>query len=261
LLYYYGLFGFCPEVITRESEITNTRKGEKMCFSAGASFAGGALITAAGVATVRKVREPSNMLFASIPLFFGLQQFAEGVVWLTLRSGGNNRLQDVAAYIFLVIALVIWPVMIPLSVRFMESLKKRKKILIIFLLAGALVSAYYAYHLLFYNVAPRIASHHIQYKGNAPRSLRLPAFILYLTATITPLFISSVRKTYIMGILIALSCLASGIFYKEYHTSVWCFFAALISIIIFWIIRDSGKADIFKTEGTRGRKGEGENGA
>ena len=99
-----------------------------MCFSAGASFAGGAVISAVGVITQRKVKKPEQRLFAVIPLLFGLQQFAEGVLWVTLRSGGGDLLQSAAMYIFLITALVIWPVMIPLSLWFMEEVKKRKKI-------------------------------------------------------------------------------------------------------------------------------------
>ena len=55
-----------------------------MCFSPEASFAGGIIISAIGVATVRKVHNPTQIVFASIPLFFGIQQIAEGFVWITL---------------------------------------------------------------------------------------------------------------------------------------------------------------------------------
>jgi hypothetical protein len=55
-----------------------------MCFSAGASFAGGVIITGIGVATIREVHKPSQMIFASIPVFFSVQQIMEGCLWLTL---------------------------------------------------------------------------------------------------------------------------------------------------------------------------------
>jgi len=47
-----------------------------MCFSAGASFIGGVVISAVGVATARKVRKPTQRLFMGIPFLFGFQQFA-----------------------------------------------------------------------------------------------------------------------------------------------------------------------------------------
>jgi len=44
-----------------------------MCFSPEASFAGGVIISAIGIATVKKVHKPSQIIFATIPLFFGIQ--------------------------------------------------------------------------------------------------------------------------------------------------------------------------------------------
>jgi len=65
------------------------------------------------------------------------------------------------------------------------------------------------------------------------------AFVIYLIATITPLFVSSIKRTHLMGILMFFSCLITAIFFTQYLLSVWCFFAALISGVIFWILRDS----------------------
>jgi hypothetical protein len=207
-----------------------------MCFSAEASFAGGAVITAVGLATVGKAKEPEQKLFAVIPLLFGLQQFAEGVLWTTLKSGGYDRLQNAATYIFLITALVIWPVMVPLAVRLMEQGKKRRKILNGLVAVGVLLSLFYAWCLVFRDVSPRIEGFHILYADNFPGTLIGIAFLFYLAATIIPLFVSSVRRMWLFGILIAVSCLVTGIFYAQYLTSVWCFFAALISVSIYWIL-------------------------
>jgi hypothetical protein len=43
-----------------------------------------------------------------------------------------------------------------------------------------------------------------------------------------------------------LSCAVTAIFFTQYLTSVWCFFAALISGVIFWILRDSKRKFIFE---------------
>jgi hypothetical protein len=67
----------------------------------------------------------------------------------------------------------------------------------------------------------------------------MPAFIIYLIVTITPLFISSIKRTHLLGVLMFLSCLVTAIFFTQYLTSVWCFFAAFISGVIFWILKDS----------------------
>jgi hypothetical protein len=216
-----------------------------MCFSAEASFAGGVVISAIGIATVREVHKPSQLVFASIPLFFGLQQFTEGFLWLTLRSPHFGTVQTFCTYMFLIMAEVLWPTMIPLSVLFMEKSKKRKKILWVLLVMGLFVSLYYAFCLLVFNVTPHIKGYHIQYKSDFPASWTMLAFMAYFIASVTPLFVSSIKRTHLLGILMFLSLLITAEFYLQYLASVWCFFAALMSVVIFWILRDSKKKFIF----------------
>jgi hypothetical protein len=203
-----------------------------MCFSSEASFAGGIIISAIGIATIKKVHNPSQLVFASIPLFFGVQQIVEGCLWLTIPYPEYGFAQKIGTYIFLIMADVLWPTIIPLSVLLMEENHKRKRVLRILLGTGIFLSLYYVYCLLFYNVTPQIMGYHIQYNTDFPVSLSMPAFLIYLIVTITPLFISGIKRTHLMGILMFLSCLVTAIFFTQYLTSVWCFFAALISGVI-----------------------------
>ena len=212
-----------------------------MCFSAEASFAGGIIISAIGVATVRKIHKPSQIVFASIPLFFGIQQIAEGFLWLTIPNPEYAAIQKFITMFFLVMALVIWPMMIPFSVLFMEEVKKKKRLLWGLLCMGAALSLYYGSCLIFCHVTPEISGFHVQYKNDFPDSVAIFAFTVYLFATIVPLFVSSVKRTYLLGIFMFLSCFISAVFFTQYLTSVWCFFAALISGVIYWILSDSKK--------------------
>jgi hypothetical protein len=224
-----------------------------MCFSPEASFAGGVIISSIGIFTIRKVHNPSQIVFASIPLFFGIQQFAEGCLWLTLPLPDYLSMQKISTYIFMVMAQVIWPSMIPLSVLLMEENPGKKKFLRILLVMGIALSLYYASCLILFDVTPRIMGYHIQYDTGFPHSLSIAAFIVYLIVTITPLFISSIKRTHLMGILMFLSCLVTAIFFTQFLTSVWCFFAAVLSGVIYWILRDSkrdfnlAKLKIFNT--------------
>jgi hypothetical protein len=210
-----------------------------MCFSPEASFAGGIILSTIGVATVMKVHKPSQLIFASIPLFFGIQQFAEGFLWLTLPFPEYVHIQKIFTYMFLIMAEVLWPMIIPFSVLYMEKNNNKKRILRIFLGLGILLSTSYACCLWLFNVNPQIMDYHIKYFSDFPKPLALVAFIIYLIVTITPLFVSSVKKTHLLGVLMFLSCLVTAIFFTQYLTSVWCFFAAIISGVIFWILRDS----------------------
>ena len=210
-----------------------------MCFSAEASFAGGIIISTIGIATVKKIHKPSQLVFASIPLFFGIQQIAEGFLWLTIPNPDYIHIQRFATYIFLTMAEVLWPVILPVSILLMEQNKKKRSVLWILLALGAALSVYYSFCMVFLHVNPQIIGYHIFYKSDFPDSLAILAFIVYLIATITPLFVSSINRTKLLGVLMFLSCLVTAIFFTQYLTSVWCFFAALISGVIFWILRDS----------------------
>jgi hypothetical protein len=213
-----------------------------MCFSPEASFAGGVIISAIGVATITKVHKSSQLVFASIPLFFGIQQIAEGFLWMTLPGNDFIITQKISTYAFLIMAQVIWPSLIPVSITLMEENIKRKRILGILSGLGLLLSLYYAFCLLTFSVNPQISGYHILYTNSFPKFLSNPAFAVYLFVTITPLFISGIKKTWLLGILMTLSCLVTAIFFRQYLTSVWCFFAALISGVIFWILLDSKRA-------------------
>jgi hypothetical protein len=220
-----------------------------MCFSAEASFAAGVVISAVGVAAVSSVHKPSQRLFAFIPLLFGLQQFAEGCLWLTLQSSNFELVNSICNYIFLITAQVIWPVMMPLSVLLMEEETKRRRILRILLVAGISLSLYYGFYLLTSNVTSEILNCHILYTIESPKTFSLPTFLLYLVTTVAPLFISSVKRMYLMGILMILSLAITVFFYRVHLTSVWCLFAALISIIILWILRsDNASGEMAKVK-------------
>lgn len=227
-----------------------------MCFSAGASFTAGALLSVAGAATLMEARKQSQKLFGVIPLIFAVQQFAEGCLWLILQNPDNEVIRKISTYTFLIAADIIWPSMIPLSILLMEKKESRKKILKILLVIGIIVSTYYAALLMIFNVVPRIENCHIKYISAAPKITGHIAFLLYLIVTLTPLFITTVRRMYILGILMFLSILVTVIFYIGNITSVWCFFAAVLSVAIFWILRGMNRA-----QGLIGAAAEGQEGS
>ena len=211
-----------------------------MCYSAGASFVGGVVISAIGVATVKEMKRPSQVAFASIPLLFGIQQITEGFLWLALTDPGYAYFQKPGTYLFLIMARIVWPALIPLSVLIMEEGGSHRRLHSILLAMGLSVSLYYSYCLLFLNVVPNIAGHHIQYISDFPESLAVPVFIIYFVAVITPLFISKNRRTRLLGVLMFLSCLVTAVLFFQYLTSVWCFFAAIISVVVYWILKAPG---------------------
>jgi len=203
-----------------------------MCFSPEASFTSGVILSAIGAVAVKKVTVPSRTLFASIPLVFGIQQLSEGFVWLSLQDPAYAGVQQGGMYTFLLMARVVWPTLMPLAVLRMETDEQKQRLLRLFVGLGLTVSAYYSYCLLFLHVEPNIAGHHVQYISNFPDSLAVPAFLIYFIASIPPLFLSTIKRTRLLGALLFLSSTVTAIFYIEYLTSVCCFFAAIVSVMI-----------------------------
>ncbi len=212
-----------------------------MCFSAPASFTSGILLTFVGIETLKKVHKPAQLSLACISLFFAFQQFTEGVLWLTIGKSGYAGLQTASTYIFMVMAEVIWPVLVPLSVLLMEENKTRKRILFALLAVGAAVALYYSYRLIFYDLHAEISRRHIVYQSTAPEYSEYVSIFFYLVATIVPLFVSSIKRIYIVGIIMGMSFMITALFYRKFLISVWCFFGAVLSFVIFYIIRESHK--------------------
>lgn len=209
-----------------------------MCFSAEASFSASIVLGVVGVIAVRKVKDPSQLAFASIPFLFSFQQLCEGVLWVALSNKEYAFLQPVTTYLFLIFAQVVWPTWVPLSILMIEKEPKRKKTLFIILGIGTLLSAYLTYCFIFYDLHAEISNHHIKYNLEFPHTdnlLWLTA-IFYFIPTVISTIISSVKRMQILGMIILLSCVITRLFTLQYFISIWCFFAAVISAMVLFIM-------------------------
>jgi hypothetical protein len=101
---------------------------------------------------------------------------------------------------------------------------------------GAIVSFYLAYCLMSYPVAAEITGRHIAYLQNYPVAPDKYCGTLYVMATILPPFFSPIKHMRLLGLAILISYVITQVFYTGYIVSVWCFFASVISIIVFMIM-------------------------
>lgn len=214
-----------------------------MCFSAGASFGAGALLTVIGVASIYKAQSTSQIIFASIPILFGLQQITEGFLWLALTNPAYASLRDASMYNFLVLAQVVWPVWVPFAILKLEPKKSRRGFQTLLVGFGVMVSLYLGYCLVTFPVSAEILGNHISYKEAFPPSLSRYCGFMYMVATIGPAFFSSVRRMWMLGVTVLISYLFTALFYTDYVVSVWCFFASIISVAIFAILQELKKSD------------------
>ncbi|MDD5197353.1 MAG: hypothetical protein PHN60_00670 [Candidatus Gracilibacteria bacterium] len=204
-----------------------------MCFSATASFTSGAILIVAGIFTLRHVRVKSSIPFASIPLLFGIQQTIEGMVWI---SFGSPIFHSVVTYIFALFAYVLWPIFVPITIWLIEKNPVRKKILFGISIVGTLVGIYLFACSIAGPVTCSIVQKSIAYQINVPYPFL--SFLLYFFATCVGSMVSSSLKIRIFGTAMLLSFFVAHALYPETLFSVWCFFAALLSLIIYIHMKD-----------------------
>lgn len=207
-----------------------------MCFSPTASFAAGIALSAAGAASIRETKGRSEVPFASIPLLFGAQQLTEGVIWVTF---GAAWLQSVMTFLYLLFSHVLWPIFIPLAVWYMEPVRWRRIILVPFILVGAVVGFYFLYYLFTDSVRPAVVNGCIAYNGE--HFYRTFVLSPYSVATCASCLFSSKRFINVFGVLTFLAAVVSYRFFQLNFVSVWCFFSAVLSALIFWYFRSQKK--------------------
>ncbi len=219
-----------------------------MCFSTNMSLGAGAALGVIGILSVRKVRKRSQLAFAAIPLLFSLQQFSEAFVWLSLTNKQYEAWEASAVNVFLFFAQALWPAWVPLSIWLLEKEAKRNKILGILMILGALLACYLTYCLFVYPATAAANAHHIAYTLDFPPLFINASITVYVLSTIAPPFISSDKKIQILGISVLGSFVLTQLFFDHYFISVWCFFAAIVSGSVLYLVVDMNKSNIKKAE-------------
>lgn len=195
-------------------------------------MAGGAL-SAVGVATIVRAKTVRELPLASIPLLFGIQQIIDGVVWV---SFGIPSLNTIAAFAYGLVAFVGWPIFAPYALLSIETDKTRREILEALAFVGLGVGLFFLYFVVSGGVSAQIANHCVAYDTPHPFEVGVLAF--YLIATSGPFLVSKNRILNLFGAVLLISFAVAGWFYVEIFSSVWCFFAAVLSAILFWYFKN-----------------------
>src|SRR5690349_11715467 len=115
-----------------------------MCFSMTADLVAGTALVPVAVLTLREVKFPRELPFALLPAIFSLHQFIEAGVWAHQDGDLSGGAVHVAVLAYVLIAFVLLPTYVPLSVLLLEPRGARLRVAP-FVVLGAVVSAYLAY--------------------------------------------------------------------------------------------------------------------
>ncbi len=215
-----------------------------MCFSAKASFAASGALYIIGLLCIRKTNKQFLPL-ATTPLIFAIQQASEGLVWIALTNGSLDFTYNIGMYTFIFCAGVWWPSWIAAILYFLENNQKRKNILLRGIMYGLFTSGIYLLSLLTQPCKAFIVDHHIYYptlaypfysSNTITEWIELIIPITYLLATVIPWLVSSVKYMWIIGIISGIAWIISNIYFIPTSASTWCFFAAMISALIYIIL-------------------------
>ena len=120
----------------------------------------------------------------------------------------------------------------------MERLPGRGRLLDLFVLAGVAVAAVAVVLLMRGQPVPRVVAHSIRYlfaAGSAP--LDSGVYLAgYMVPTVLAFFVSSASLARLTGAALMLSLAIAIVIERDALTSVWCFFAALLSGLVMLVV-------------------------
>ena len=223
---------FC---VARKSVSCSQRKGGTVCFSATVNFAGSAVLGAAGVVTLTKVKHRRELLFAAMPLLFAIHQFIEGFVWLGLDGKLSRAVAQDMGSAFMLYAQGLLPMLAPLAVLLFEPNRRSRRRMLPFVVIGGALTLYILWALTAFPLQLYIEKNSIVYMNQATNNTLVA--LLYVVVTCGSLFFSRLRMMVAFGAANLVILLVVMAVKRYAFTSVWCAYAAAASVIIlayFW---------------------------
>lgn len=218
-----------------------------MCFSATASFASAAALVSIGAFSITKSRvlPKQYLIIAIVPFLFGMQQFVEGYLWLSLDVEPLESTRATAlSYMFF--SHFFWLFWVPLISYMFEHNVQRKRVFLGFMMLGGLYGLSMYLPLLFN--ADWLAVVKIRYSINYEAVLIYDGYLprgivraLYAVLVMVPLVLSSDLRLRRFGYIVAVSVLIAAVFYGYAFISVWCFFAGLLSIYFAYLVLEQSR--------------------
>lgn len=200
-----------------------------MCFSPTASFTAAAGLLIVGAVTARRAQRRAELPFALIPVLFGLQQLIEGAIWLTLPDKAPS-LNAILTFVYSLFSHVLWPVYVPIAILLLEPIAWRRRVLVAIAVAGGAVGLYLLYFLIRLPIVSQAEGRHIAYLS--PHFYLTAVMVLYVLGTCVSMLVSSHARVKLFGLAAFMAYVVTYVFYTNWVISVWCFFAAVLSVIV-----------------------------
>ncbi len=207
-----------------------------MCFAPEADAAVGVIVVAVGVDALRHVRTPRQIPLASLPVLFGVHQLSEAFVWWDLQGHVAHSIGRVATWGYLLFALAVLPILLPLAVGLIERSPLRVRVIAACGALAGVVGVTLALAVVRGPIHATIDGRHIEYQlDSVQHGGQLTA--LYVTATCGALLVSSYRELAAFGALNLVVVPVLMWLTVDGFISLWCFWAAIASVVIAYHLR------------------------
>lgn len=209
-----------------------------MCFSAEASFATCAALIPAGGYCIRAAwrSRRTELAIAVIPAVFAVQQACEGVTWIGLERNDHDLARG-AAIVFLFFAIAFWPAWIPLALGIAQPRIGLRRVLF-GISVVAIASGLFVWAPLAAGgntvLSIDVAGHSLRYEFESALAFdwlpRLAWQAAYVVAVSLPFLIMESRALRYFGIAVTISAIATHVAFAVAFISIWCAFAAVLSL-------------------------------
>jgi len=199
-----------------------------MCFSPEGDLAGGIIVTAIGIDACRHLKgRQDHRALAALPLLLGAHQIIEAFVWWGLQGHVPRQLGVDAMWVYLVIAFVVLPVLVPLIVMGLEPTTRRKWRIAPFVAIGTGVSIVLLETMLVNGPSVTLGRYHLAYSIGLQHGIVVIG--LYVAATCGSLLASGFRHVVVFGAANLVAVVILARLSADGFASLWCFYAALAS--------------------------------
>jgi hypothetical protein len=204
------------------------KRKDLVCFSPEGDLAGGLVVTAIGIDACRHVRGRfDHRLLAAFPLLLGVHQLTETFVWWGLQGHVPAAVGKAAMWIYLIVAFVLLPILVPVIIMVLEPTNSRKWRIAPFLAIGLGVSGVLLEAILRTHPTVRLGAYHLSYTIGLKHGIVIIG--LYIVATCGSLLASGFRDIVYFGLGNVVAVVILARLSADGFASLWCFYAALAS--------------------------------
>ena len=201
-----------------------------MCFSPEADLVTGIVVSGVGIDALRRAPDRRYLPLAAIPLLLGFHQTIEAFAWWGMRGDLPRQVGETATWLYLAIALVVVPALVPVAFHSAEADRGRRARLVPFVVLGAAVAAALLPGLLNGGGGGEMACRYISYDAGVGYAGYVLPF--YVAATCAPMLLSGSRRLVLFGTANLIVVGLLGWLLARGVISLWCVWAAVSSVVI-----------------------------